>query len=93
MRDYALSKLFFDLQNPAIAVEFRADREKIFERYSIPEDVRSRIRENDVPFLAERTNAYLLRYFFFTTGMKDDEFIRRLQEGPPRQMPRGKANG
>jgi len=79
MRDCALSKLFFDLQNPVLAAEFLADREKIFERYSIPEDVRSRIRENDVPFLAARTNAYLLRYFFFAAGMKDDEFIRRLR--------------
>jgi hypothetical protein len=25
--------------------------------------------------------------------MKDDEFIRRLQKGPPRQVPRGNADG
>jgi hypothetical protein len=27
------------------------------------------------------SNPYLLRYFFFTTGMKDEEFIRRLRNG------------
>ena len=43
--------------------------------------VRKAILENNVPFLAKRTNPYLLRYFFFGTGMKDPEFIRRLRDG------------
>ena len=47
-------------------------------RYPIDAPVREAIARNDVPFLAERTNAYLLRYYFFAAGMKDDEFIRRL---------------
>lgn len=81
MRDYRLSKLFFDLQNPALAAEYRAEREKVLTRYSIDPDVKQAILENNVPFLAERTNAYLLRYFFFTSGMKDDEFIQRLRNG------------
>src|SRR5437763_5492259 len=29
MRDYWLSKLFFDLQQPALAAEFRADRDAV----------------------------------------------------------------
>ena len=37
--------------------------------------------DNDAPFLAERTNAYLLRYYFFTIGLKDAEFINRLRGG------------
>jgi hypothetical protein len=78
MRDYWLSKLFFDLQSPALAAEFRADREKVLARYPLEADVRDAIGRTDVPFLAQRTNAYLLRYYFFATGMKDDEFIRRL---------------
>jgi hypothetical protein len=81
VRDYRLSKLFFDLQNPALAAEYRAEREKVLTRYSIDPDVKQAILENNVPFLAERTNAYLLRYFFFTSGMKDDEFIKRLRNG------------
>jgi hypothetical protein len=43
--------------------------------------VKRAIAESDVPFLAARTNPYLLRYYFFATGMKDDEFIRRLNHG------------
>ena len=81
MRDYWLSKMFFDLQQPALAAEFKADRDSVVARYSLSPEVRNAIRENNVPFLAERTNAYLLRYYFFATGMKDAEFIRRLRGG------------
>lgn len=81
MRDYSLSKLFFDLQQPALAAEFRSDRKKVMEKYSLGEDVKAAIERNDAPFLAARTNAYLLRYYFFTIGMKDAEFIRKLNGG------------
>jgi len=81
MRDYWLSKLFFDLQAPGVAAEFRTDRERVLCEYSLSEEVRAAIRENDVPFLAERVNPYLLRYYFFTVGMKDEEFKRRLRDG------------
>jgi hypothetical protein len=78
MRDYWLSKLFFDLQSPAAAAEFRAERDKVLERYPLDARVKRAIAEQDVPFLAARTNPYLLRYYFFAMGMKDDEFVRRL---------------
>lgn len=81
MRDYWLSKLFFDLQTPAVAAEYRANRESFFEKYSLDDRVRVALRKDDVPFLAERVNPYLLRYYFFTVGMKDPEFIRRLRDG------------
>ena len=81
MRDYWLSKMFFDLQQPAAAAEFRADRAKFMGKYSLGEDVKAAIERNDAPFLAGRTNAYLLRYYFFTLGMKDAEFIRKLNGG------------
>lgn len=81
MRDYWLSRLFFDLQAPAAAAEFRADREAVMQRYPLAEVARKAILADDVPFLAQRTNAYLLRYYFFATGMKDEEFIRRLRGG------------
>ena len=81
MRDYWLSKLFFDLQSPALASQFRADRETVLGKYAIAPEVREAIARNDVPFLAQRTNAYLLRYYFFAVGMKDDEFVRRLNDG------------
>ena len=81
MRDYWASRLFFDLQAPASAAEFRADRDAVLRRYPLSDDVRRAILENDVPYLAQRTNPYLLRYYFFATGMKDEEFIRRLRGG------------
>ena len=81
MRDYWLSKLFFDMQSAAMAAEFRAARDRVLARYPLDERVKRAIAENDVPFLAARTNPYLLRYYFFATGMKDDEFIRRLNHG------------
>lgn len=81
MRDYWLSKLFFDLQSPALAADFRANRQAVLSRYALDERVKRAIAEHDVPFLAERTNAYLLRYYFFAAGMKDDEFIKRLNHG------------
>ena len=81
MRDYWLSRLFFDLQQAALVSEFRADREAFLAKYPLSSDVRAAIASNDVPFLAERTNAYLLRYYFFAVGMKDDEFVRRLNRG------------
>jgi hypothetical protein len=81
MRDYWLSKLFFDLQSPAAAAAFRANQEGFLAKYPLAEDVKTAIRNNDAPFLAERTNPYLLRYYFFATGMKDDEFVKRLNRG------------
>ena len=80
-RDFWVSKLFFDLQAPAVAAEFRADRDAVMKRYPLAENVRKAILDDDVPFLAQRTNAYLLRYYFFAAGMKDEEFIRRLRGG------------
>ena len=81
MRDYWLSRMFFDLQQPALAAEFKADRNAVLARYSLSPEVRAAISESNVPFLAERTNAYLLRYYFFTIGMKDADFIHRVRGG------------
>ena len=81
MRDYWLSKLFYDLQSPALSSQFRSDRDALLSKYPLAADVREAIARNDVPFLAQRTNAYLLRYYFFAVGMKDDEFVRRLKGG------------
>jgi len=81
VRDYWLSKMFFDLQQPALAAEFKANRDSVLARYSLSPEVQEAIRENNAPFLAERTNAYLLRYYFFTIGLKDAEFIQRLRGG------------
>ena len=81
MRDYQLSRLFYDLQSPEAVAKYRANRDAFLEKYSLDAEVRSALAREDVPFLAQRTNPYLLRYYFFAVGMKDDEFIRRLRHG------------
>jgi hypothetical protein len=81
MRDYWLSKLFYDLQDPALASEYRRDRENVVARYPVEDAVKKALDENDVPFLARRTNPYLLRFYCFGIGMKDEEFMRRLSDG------------
>jgi len=81
MRDYWLGKLFFDLQNPEAAREYRAGREEVLNRYPLKEDVRQAVMSDDVTFLARRVNAYLLRFYFQSAGMPDVEFIHRLKAG------------
>jgi hypothetical protein len=81
MRDYWLSKLFYDLQDPAIAAEYRESRDKVLARYRIEAEAKKALEENDVPYLAKRTNPYLLRFYCFGIGMKDEEFMQRLRDG------------
>lgn len=81
MRDYWLSKLFYDVQ--AAGAEYRADRAKFLARYPLKPEVVAALMRDDVGFLAARVNPYLLRFYFGAAGMKDDEFIRRLRESAP----------
>jgi hypothetical protein len=81
MRDYWLSKLFYDLQDPALGAQYRESREKVYARYPLSAEVRRALDEDDVPFLAQRTNPYLLRFYCFGIGMKDEEFMKRLRGG------------
>jgi hypothetical protein len=57
MRDYWLSKLFFDLQTPAAAAEYRADRDKVLARYPLRPGLREAIAADDVATLAPRMPA------------------------------------
>ena len=79
MRDYWLSKLFFDLQTPAAAAEYRADREKVLARYPLNPEMRAAIAANDVAAMAPRVNAYLLRFYFLVSGMSEEEFLKRIR--------------
>lgn len=81
MRDYELSRLFFDLQTPACAEEYRAGRQAVLDRYRLEPAVRAAVDRDDVAFLATRVNPYLLRFYFFVAGMPDAELIRRLRSG------------
>ena len=80
MTDYWLSKLFFDLQNPAAAAEYRADRAKILARYPLAQEVLDALARDDVGFLGRRVNAYLLRYYFGAVGMSDAVFLEKLHQ-------------
>ena len=79
MTDYWLSKMFFDLQDPAAAAAYRQDRESVIERYPLSEPVKQALRADDVAAVAPLVNPYLLRYYFTAAGMPDGDFIARLR--------------
>jgi hypothetical protein len=79
MRDYWLSRLFFDLQNPTVADEYRADRAKVLARYPLKPEVRAAVERDDVAYAAKLVNPYLLRFYFHMSGMPEDEFLRRIR--------------
>lgn len=91
MRDYWLGRLFFDLQNPAAATEYRADRAAVLARYPLKDEVMRAVVADDVTFLARLVNPYLLRFYFQSAGMSDEVFIKQLREGGA--VPRKSANG
>lgn len=79
MRDYWLSKLFFDLQSPPAAEEYRADRKKVLDRYPLKPEVRAAVEADDVATLYRLVNPYLLRFYFHMSGMPEEDFLRRIR--------------
>jgi hypothetical protein len=88
MRDYWLSKLFFDLQSPALADEYRAGRTKVLDRYPLKPEVRAAVESDDVGYLSTLVNPYLLRFYFLVAGMPEDEFLRRIRAAGARPATR-----
>jgi hypothetical protein len=84
MRDYWLSRLFFDLQSPPAAAEYRADRAKVLDRYPLQPEARAALAREDVAWVAQRVNPYLLRFYFQLSGMPEDEFVRRIRASSAR---------
>jgi len=81
MRDYWLSKLCFDLQQPSAAAEFRANRAGVLDRYPLNPEVRSALERDDVCAVAQAgINPYLLRFYFLVVGMNDETFVRELRK-------------
>ena len=78
MRDYWLNKLFFDLQQPALGAEFKKDRDAVLARYPMNAELRRAVVDDDIAKLVPHTNAYLLRFYYAILGVKDAEFIARL---------------
>jgi hypothetical protein len=90
MRDYWLNKLFFDIQQPAVSVEYKKDRDAVLPRYPMAPELRQALLADDIETIAPHVNAYLLRFYYAIVGMKDAEFIRRLNEIPKIEAsPRG----
>jgi len=80
MRDYWLSKLFFDLQSsPALGEEYRAARKAVLDRYPLKPEVRAAVEADDVVTISRLVNAYLLRFYFHVAGMPEAEFVRRVK--------------
>ena len=79
MRDYWLSKLFFDLQSPPAAEEYRAGRKQVLDRYPLKPEVRAAVEADDVAALARLVNPYLLRFYFHMSGMPEQDFLRRIR--------------
>jgi hypothetical protein len=77
--DYALSKLFFELQNAANAAAYRADRLAVLARYELRPEVREALLADDVAAIAPLVNPYLLRYYFTISGMPDAEFLEKIR--------------
>ena len=78
MRDYWLNKLFFDLQQPALSAEFKKDRDAVLARYPMSAALRRAVIDDDIGALVPHTNAYLLRFYYAIMGVKDAEFVQRL---------------
>lgn len=89
MRDYWLSKLFFDLQSPPVAAEYRADRKKLLERYPLKPAVRAAVEADDVAALLKLVNPYLLRFYFLMAGMPEDDFLRRIRSAEKKDASHG----
>jgi len=83
LRDYWLSKLFFDLQSPAAAADYRANRDVVLERYPIEPAVRRAVVDEDVATLARLVNPYLLRFYFLAIGKSEDWFLERIRKTQP----------
>jgi hypothetical protein len=82
MSDYWLNKLFFDLQRPELSGQFKKDPETVLALYPLKPELRRAVLDDDMAVLAPNTNAYLLRFYFTIRGVKDAEFIKRLNELP-----------
>jgi hypothetical protein len=65
-----------------VSAEYKKDREAVLARYPMAPELRQALLTDDIETIAPHVNAYLLRFYYAITGMKDAEFIRRLNEMP-----------
>ena len=61
-----------------MSAEFKKDRDAVLARYPMSAELRRAVVEDDIGALVPHTNAYLLRFYYAILGVKDAEFIERL---------------
>jgi hypothetical protein len=83
MRDYWVSKLFFDMQQPAAAEAYRADPDKVLARYPLKPEVLKAVKTDDVVALSKWVNPYLLRFFYVALGKPEAWFLERIAKAAP----------
>ena len=83
MTDYWLSKLFYDLQAPAVGSRWREDRTGILDAYPLSPEMRQAVLDDDLAAMAPHVNAYLLRFYCAVCGMNDAQFIERMSALKP----------
>ena len=88
MTDYWLSKLFFDAQkDPQLGATLRRDPQSLFATYPMRPELREALLADDFEKIVPHVNAYLLRFYYASTGVKDPEFIARLDALPSKDLP------
>ena len=92
MTDYWMSKLFFDLLQPAKLARFKQDMEGVLAEYPMAPAIRKAVVEDDFPVIAADVNPYLLRFYYTIRGVNDSDFIARLNALPPRAAANRIAN-
>lgn len=83
MTDYWMSKLFFDIQSPENLAKWKSDPKSVLEDYPLSPEMREAVLADDLETIAPHVNAYLLRFYFSISGMKDDELLARLHAMKP----------
>ena len=85
MTDYWLSKLFYDLQSPGAAAQWREDRTAILDTYPLSAEMRQAVLDDDIGAMAPHVNAYLLRFYCLVCDIPDAEFMSRLRALKPEE--------
>lgn len=80
MRDYWLNRFFFQMQQPDVRQRYLADPDAVMSEYRLSPEARAAVRDQDVAYLAPRTNPYLLRYYFGYIGVSDVDFIAKVRK-------------
>jgi hypothetical protein len=76
MRDYRLSRFFYEMQQADVRQRYAGDPDAVMNEYRLSPEVQVAVKARDVAFLSRLTNPYLLRFYFGYIGMPDVEFLK-----------------